>query len=61
MHFFKFDYLNDNVYFFVWIYKMEQYKLKVERCFASISNQWGRLICLIQGVAILIEQALTIV
>ena len=40
---------------------MEHYKLKVERCFTSISNHWGCLICLIQGAAILIEQALAIV
>ena len=36
---------NDDVCFFVWIYEMEQFKLKVGRsggrCFALISNQWG--------------------
>ena len=56
--FLRFNYKNDDVCFFVWVYEIEQYKLKVERCFASISNQWGHLICLIQGAAILIEQAL---
>ena len=45
---------------FVWIYEMEQFKLKVERCFALISNQWGNLICLLQGAAIFIERALAI-
>ena len=27
--------------FFVWIYEMEQFKLKVGRCFALISNHLG--------------------
>ena len=38
---FRFDFLNDDVCFFVWIYEIEQFKLKVGRCFALISNQWG--------------------
>ena len=29
---FSFDFPNDDVLFFVWIYEMEQFKLKVERC-----------------------------
>ena len=31
---------------------MEQFKLRVERCFALISNKWGDLICLLLGTAI---------
>ena len=34
------------------MYEMEQFKLKVGRCFALISNQWGNFICLLQGAAI---------
>ena len=30
----------------VWINEMEQFKLKVGRCFALISNHLGDLICL---------------
>ena len=48
---FRFDFWNDDVYFFVWIYELEQFKLKVERCFALLSHQWGRLIGLLQGAA----------
>ena len=40
---------------------MEQFKLKLGRCFALISNQLGDLICLLLGAAIFIEQALAIV
>ena len=41
---------------------MEQFKLKVERCFALLFNNWGRLICLLQAAQpFLIEQALAIV
>ena len=39
---------------------MEQFKLKVGRCFALISNQLGGLICLLPGAAIFIERALAI-
>ena len=35
------DSQNDDVCFFVWIYKIKQVKLKVGRCFGLISNQWG--------------------
>ena len=28
---------------------MEQFNLKVGRCFALVSNQWGDLICLLLG------------
>ena len=37
---FRFDFWDDDV--FVCIYEMEQSKLKVERCFAFLSNRWGR-------------------
>ena len=37
----RFNFRNDDVCFFVWIYEMEQFKLKVERCFALISNHLG--------------------
>ena len=37
---------------FLWIYEMEQFKLKVGRCFALTSNQWWDLICLLLGAAI---------
>ena len=36
---FRFDFRNDDVCFFVWIYEMEQFKLKVGMCFGLISNQ----------------------
>ena len=49
---FRFDFRNDDVCFFVWIYEMEQFKLKVGRCFALISNQSENLICLLMGAAI---------
>ena len=49
---FRFDFWNDDVCFFVWIYEMEQFKLKVGMCFALISNQFGDLICLLLGAAI---------
>ena len=51
---FRFDFRNDGVCFFVWIYEMEQFKLKVHvrMCFALISNQSGHLICLLLGAAI---------
>ena len=43
---FRIDFRNDDVYFVVWIYEMEQFKLKVGRCFALIFNQRGKgLIC----------------
>ena len=32
----------------VGIYELEQFKLKVKRCFTLLSNQLGRLICLLQ-------------
>ena len=35
----RFDFRNDDDCFFVWIYEMEQFKLKIGRCFALISNQ----------------------
>ena len=38
---FKFDFRNDDLCFFVWIYEMEQFKLKVGWCYALIFNQWG--------------------
>ena len=49
------------MYVFVWIYEMEQFKLKVGQCFALISNHLGDLIFLLLGAAIFIERALTIV
>ena len=57
----RFDFRNDDVCFFVWIYEMEQFKLKVGGNFALISNQLGDLICLLLGAAIFIERALAIV
>ena len=49
----RFYFWNDDVCFFVWIFEMEQFKLKVERCSALLFNQkWGCLICLLQGAAI---------
>ena len=47
---------NDNVCFFVWTYEMEQFKLKVGRCFALISNRRWDLICLSLGAAILLSE-----
>ena len=38
---FRFNFRNEDVCFFVWIYEMEQFKLKVGRCFALISNHLG--------------------
>ena len=38
---FRFNFWNDDVCFFVWIYEMKQFKLKVGRCFALISNHLG--------------------
>ena len=38
---FRFNFRNDDVCFFVWIYELEQFKLKVGRCFALISNHLG--------------------
>ena len=32
---------NDDVCFFLWIYEIEQFKLKVRRCFALISTHLG--------------------
>ena len=52
MQYFRFDFRNDHVCFFMWIYEMEQFKLKVDRCFALISNQFGNLVCLLLGAAI---------
>ena len=46
------NFRNDDVCFFVWIYEMEPFKLKVGRCFALISNHLGDLICLLLGAAI---------
>ena len=40
---------------------MDQFKLKVGRCFALISIHLGDLICLLLGAAIFIERALAIV
>ena len=50
--YFRFDFRNDDVCFFVWVNEIEQFKLKVGRYFALISNQWWDLICLLQGAAI---------
>ena len=62
MHFalniFRFDFWNDDVCFFVWIYEMKQFKLHVERCLVLLSDQWMHLICKLQGP---IGQALAIV
>ena len=58
---FRFDFGNDDVCFFVRISEMEQFKLKVGRCFVLISNQLGDLICLLLGAAIFIERELAIV
>ena len=49
---FRFDFRNGDVCFFVWIYDMEQDKMKAGRFFALISNQLGDLICLLLGGAI---------
>ena len=38
---FRFGYRNDDVCFFAWIYEMKQFKVKVGRSFALISNQWA--------------------
>ena len=38
---FRFNFRNDDVCFFVWIYETEQFKLKVGRCFALNSNHLG--------------------
>ena len=38
---FRFDFRNDDVCCFVWVNEMEQFKLKVGRCFALISNHLG--------------------
>ena len=38
---FRINFRNDDVCFFVWIYEMEQFKLKVGLCFALISNHLG--------------------
>ena len=46
---FRFDFRNDDGCFCVWIYEMEQFKLKVGRCFTLVSNQWGDLICVLLG------------
>ena len=56
--FFIFDFWNDYVCFFVWKYAIKQSKLQVKRYFALLSKQWMLLICLLQGAAIFIEQAL---
>ena len=48
-NFFRFDFWNDDVCIFVWIYEMEQFKLKVERCFPLLFNHWRPLICLLQA------------
>ena len=59
---FRFNFRNDDVCFFVWIYEMEQFKLRVGLCFALISNHLGVLICLLLGAAIFFtERALAIV
>ena len=52
MYYFRFDFWNNDVCFFVWIYEIKQFKMKGERYFAFLSNQLGRLICLLQGAAI---------
>ena len=52
MHIFRFDFRNDDVCFFVWIYEMEQFQLKVERCFRFDFQPKGGLICLLLGAAI---------
>ena len=49
---FRFDFRNVDVCFFACIYEMEQFKLKIGRCLALISDQWGDLICLLLGAAI---------
>ena len=46
---FRFNFRNDDVCFFVWIYEMEQFKLKVGRCFALISNHLGGFDLFITG------------
>ena len=38
---FRFDFRNGDVCFFVWIYEMEEFKLRVGRSFALISNHLG--------------------
>ena len=46
--YFRFNFWDDDVCFFVWIYEMEQLKLKVGGCFALLfDNRWG-LICLLR-------------
>ena len=61
MQYFRFGFRNEYVCFFVRVYETEQFKLKVGRCFALISNQWRDLICLLQGAAFFIERAHAIV
>ena len=46
---FRFNFRNDDVCLFVWIYEMEQFKLKVGRCFALISNHLGGFDLLVTG------------
>ena len=58
--FFRFDFRNDDVCFFVWTYSVEQFKLKVGKCFALISNHLEGFDLLL-GTAIFIERALAIV
>ena len=48
----RFNFRNDDVGFFVWIYEMEQFKLKVERCFRFDFQPLGDLICLLLGAAV---------
>ena len=40
---------------------MEQFQLKVERCFRFDFQSKGDLICLLRGAAIFIERALAII
>ena len=37
---FRFDFRNEDVCFFMWLYENEQFELKVGRCFGLISNQF---------------------
>ena len=58
----RFNFRNDDVCFFVWIYEMGQFKLKVERCFALITNHlWGFDLFVTGRRHFFIERALAIV
>ena len=47
--YFQIQLSDDDVCFFVWIYEMEQFKLKVGQCFALISNHFGEFDLFVTG------------